>query len=96
MVKSSKGIRNRTRGILRWHPRLRGKVPVTHALRRFELGQRASVYIDPRVHIGMPHRRYQGRTGVVVGQRGEAVELQIRDGGKQKLLVVRPEHLQRE
>ena len=41
----------------------------------------------------MPHPRFQGRTGVVVGQRGRAYIVQIRDGGKIKTLFVRPEHL---
>ncbi len=95
MVKRSKGIRSSTRGVLRWHPRLRGKVPITHNMRVFALGERAHVLMDPRVHGGMPHRRYQGRTGVVIGHRGDAVELEITDGGKRKMLVIRPEHLTR-
>ncbi|MEM2817823.1 MAG: hypothetical protein QXN39_05010 [Archaeoglobaceae archaeon] len=49
--------------------------------------------MEPASQKGMPHPRYHGRSGVVVGQRGRAYLVQIRDGGKIKTLISRPEHL---
>jgi large subunit ribosomal protein L21e len=41
----------------------------------------------------MPHRRYQGKTGVVIGKRGRALIVKVNLGGKEKILFVRPEHV---
>ncbi|TDA26755.1 MAG: 50S ribosomal protein L21e, partial [Archaeoglobi archaeon] len=40
-----------------------------------------------------PHPRYQGRSGIVVGKRGRAYLVQIKDGSIVKTLISRPEHL---
>jgi large subunit ribosomal protein L21e len=93
MVVRSKGIRSKSRHILRKHPRSRGPPPVTHALREFPEGSNVAIVIDPSIHKGMPHVRFQGTTGVVAGRQGEAVVVNIWAGNKPKVLVVRPEHL---
>lgn len=93
MVVRSKGIRSKSRHILRKSPRTRGAPPVSHSLRRFEEGARVAIVIDPSVHKGMPHVRFQGTTGIVGGLQGNSVRVFIRAGKKPKELVVRPEHL---
>ena len=60
----------------------------------FEVGQRVDIVINPSFHKGMPHRRYQGRTGVVTGQRGRAILVDVKLGKAMKSLIIRPEHLQ--
>ncbi|MEM3391857.1 MAG: 50S ribosomal protein L21e [Archaeoglobaceae archaeon] len=62
-------------------------------LQEFSMGQRVVIDIESASQKGMPHPRYHGRSGVVVGQRGRAYLVQIRDGGKIKTLISRPEHL---
>jgi large subunit ribosomal protein L21e len=59
------------------------------------VGDKASINLDGRVQHGMPHPRYQGKTGVVVGQQGRAFLVEIVEGKKAKTLLVGPEHLQR-
>ena len=93
MVVRSKGLRSKSRHILRKHPRARGNPPPSHALRRFEEGSSVAIVIDSSVHGGMPHVRFQGQTGVVIGRQGDAVRVQVVIGKKPKELVVRPEHL---
>ncbi len=93
MAKKSQGLRSRSRSILRKSPRDRGLPPVTHALREFPEGSRVAVKINPSIHAGMPHVRFQGAAGTVIGRQGEAVRVQIVVGKKPKELVVRPEHL---
>ena len=95
MVKRSKGLRCSTRQKMRVTPRNRGKVPVTKSLITYSLGDRAAIKIEPRIHKGQPHAKFQGRTGKIVGTQGKAYYVEIRDGGKQKRLLVRPEHLKR-
>ncbi|MGQ9583230.1 MAG: 50S ribosomal protein L21e [Thermoplasmatota archaeon] len=95
MVKASKGFRVKTRHTLRVRPRSRGHPSVTATLQELELGSRVSIHLDGRVHSGMPHPRYQGRTGTIVGTQGRAFRVEIADGKKRKTLLVAPEHLRR-
>ncbi|MEM0269186.1 MAG: 50S ribosomal protein L21e, partial [Candidatus Korarchaeum sp.] len=50
---------------------------------------------EPSVRRGMPHRRYQGKVGVVTGRRGDAYLVDIKLGGKTKHLIVLPVHLKK-
>jgi large subunit ribosomal protein L21e len=93
MAVRSKGIRSKSRQILRKSPRKRGAPPPSHALREFPEGSSVAIVIDSAVHGGMPHIRFQGTTGVVLGRQGESIVVAIRAGNKPKHLVVRPEHL---
>ncbi|HID47547.1 MAG TPA: 50S ribosomal protein L21e [Methanothermococcus okinawensis] len=93
MVQRSKGFRSKTRHKLQKHPRERGIHPVTRALKEFKVGDIVHVVIDPSVHKGMPHPRFHGKTGTVVGQRGRAYIVRVRDGGKYKDIIAMPQHL---
>lgn len=95
MVKRSKGIRSKSRHILRKKPRHRGLNSITSALQDFEEGESVSIVIDPSVHKGMPHVRFQGHTGKIQGKQGGSYVVGVNAGDKQKTLVVRPEHLRK-
>lgn len=73
----------------------RGLSPITHTFQKFAVGEKASVNIDPSIHKGQPHVRFHGRTGTVVGSRGKAYLLKVQMGGKEKEIIVRPEHLRK-
>ncbi len=95
MVKSSHGFRKKTRSIIKKTPRTRGLSPITHEFQEFEIGEKVNVVIDPSIHKGMPHVRFHGKTGVVVGQQGNSFVISVNDGNKEKTVVARPEHLKR-
>mgnify|MGYP006288681247 FL=1 len=95
MVKRSKGLRSKSRHILRRKPRDRGFSSLTRSLQQFDDGEKVNIVIDPSVHRGMPHVRFQGYTGTVLGRQGNSYRVQIRVGKKIKKLVVRPEHIRR-
>jgi len=95
MVKASKGVRRRTRNVLQKRPRQRGLSPITHEFQIFEIGDKAAINMDPSVHKGMASVKFQGCTGTVSGKRGDAYLLQIMDGGKQKEIIIRPQHMKR-
>ena len=95
MVKASKGLRRKTRNILGKTPRTKGMSPITHEFRNFEVGEKVNVVIDPAVHHGMPHMRFQGKTGVFSGKQGRAYVVELKDGDKPKTVVTRPEHLKK-
>ena len=93
-MKPPKGFRHRTRKLLRKHIRERGAVPPLSLLMyEYKPGDKVYIIINPSVMKGMPHRRYHGKTGTVVGKRGRCYIVEVRVGGKTKTLIVRPEHL---
>ena len=95
MVIRSKGLRSKSRKLLTKKPRKRGIHSITKALQHFKIGTSVSIVIDPSVHKGMPHIRYQGYTGKVEAKQGSSYLIGIFDGKKHKTLIARPEHLRR-
>ncbi len=94
-MKATKGTRTKTRTLLRKKPRARGLSPITKAMQVFNEGEKVNIVIDPSVHKGMPFSRFHGLTGTVIGRRGTAFEVRVKDGNKDKIVVARPEHLVR-
>jgi len=94
MVKKSPGFRARTRSLMSKRVRTRGLSSPSKVLIDYEVGQRVDIVIDPGFHKGMPHRRYQGRTGVVTALRGRAIVVDVSLGKTMKTLIIRREHLQ--
>lgn len=89
----TKGFRRKTRSKLRRKLRERGLSPLTRALQEFEEGDIVYIKIDSSVHKGMPYPRYHGANGVIKQKRGRAYLVEIKDGGKKKILISRPQHL---
>ncbi|MCL2032400.1 MAG: 50S ribosomal protein L21e [Methanomassiliicoccaceae archaeon] len=94
-MQASRGTRTKTRQLLKKKPRAHGLSPITKAFQQFEAGEKVNIIIDPSVHKGMPFSRFHGLTGVVIGPRGAAYEINVKDGNKTKMVVARPEHLVR-
>jgi len=94
LVKAPRGFRHRTRKLLRKHVRERGAIPPLSLLMyEYKPGDRVYIVINPSIMKGMPHRRYHGKVGVVVGKRGKSYEVEVKVGSKIKRLFIRPEHL---
>ncbi len=93
MVKKSSGYRSKTRALLQKEYREKGKLGLSRLLRTYEPGDIVCVKIDPSMHKGMPHRRFQGKVGVIEGRRGRSYLVNLRIGDKEKNLIVRPEHI---
>jgi large subunit ribosomal protein L21e len=86
-------MRKKTRDKLSKTVRSRGISPVVRAIQDFQLGEKVHVLIDSSKHKGMPHPRFHGRTGEVVGRRGRAYVLKVTDGNASKIVIALPEHL---
>jgi large subunit ribosomal protein L21e len=95
MVKASKGLRARTRKKLAKTARERGLPPITKALQNFKLGEKACIHINPSVHSGMPHPKFQGLTGIVKGKQGNSYLIAVTTGNKEKIVIAAPEHLKK-
>ncbi len=96
MVKSThKGGRAKTRHSLSKKPRQRGRPTVNKMLQKFEPGDRVHIAIDPSVHKGMPHRRFNGKTGEVIGKRGSSYIVKVRNILAWRQVIVHPAHLKK-
>jgi len=95
MSKRKGGPRAGGRSVFRKHPRTRGKISLTKYFMPYEVGDLAILTAEPAVQKNIYHVRFHGITGLVTGKRGACYELQIQDGGKQKMLIVHPVHLKK-
>ena len=95
MVRRSRGPRVSTRYKLQKKPRERGLSPITRSLQQFNVGEKASIVIDPSYHKGQPHPRFHGLTGIITGKQGNTYKLDVKVGSKIKTLLVRSEHLKK-
>lgn len=93
MVKRTRGIRQASRNKLRKDARDKGMPPINRILKHFEVGDIVSIRLEPAVHKGMPHHRYQGKIGTVTATRGSSYLVELKDGNKKKVLISRPVHL---
>ena len=93
-MRKSKGFRSKTRSLLRKEPRESGKLGLSRLLRGYETGEKVRIKIDSSIHKGMPHRRYQGLIGTIMERRGRSYVVKVSLEGGEKMLIIRPEHLQ--
>lgn len=61
----------------------------------YKVGEKVVIDINPSVHKGMPFRRFQGKIGRIVEQRGRAYVIEVKEGDKLKYVISRPEHIKR-
>ena len=87
------GTRRKSRYKLRKTVREKGLSPISRAIQEFAQGDLVNIDLDPGIQNGMPHPKFHGRTGRVMGQRGRAYIVEVRDGGLMKEVIILPEHL---
>ncbi|MDH5362829.1 MAG: 50S ribosomal protein L21e [Aigarchaeota archaeon] len=90
---SSKGYRRHSRKLLTKRAGSRSAPRPDTRLRRYSLGERVVVNIEPGTHKGMPHRRYQGKVGKIAERRGRSYVVEIKVGSMIKKIIARPQHL---
>jgi len=75
--------------------REKGRLGLSRLLVNYGNGEKVVIRIDPAIHKGAPHKRYQGKVGEVVEKRGRAYLLRIPFAKKDKIIIAAPEHLKR-
>lgn len=93
-MRGSKGYRAGTRHLLKKEPRAKGKIKLSKLLREYQPGNRVVIKIDSSTQRGMPHRRFHGKTGTIVGKRGRSYVVSVSQGDEMREIIVRPEHLE--
>jgi large subunit ribosomal protein L21e len=86
----SHGPRRKSRHILKKNIPSKG---VSFLLRDYEIGDKVVIDIDPREHNTIPHRRYQGRVGVIQGIGKRTIKVGIAISHKQKILQTKFNHV---
>jgi len=89
------GFRRKTRDKLAKPQKQKGKMSLTKFFQKFNEGDKVYLKADPAYQKGMYFPRFHGKVGVLKGKKGRCYEVQIKDFGKDKTLIVHPVHLQR-
>jgi large subunit ribosomal protein L21e len=86
----SHGSKRKSRSILTKNNILRG---ISYLLIDYKIGDKVIVNIDPSEHNTMPHRRYQGKIGIIkeIGKR--IIKVSVPIGDKEKILQTKRNHL---
>ena len=87
---SSQGARRKSRSVLTKRNAYRG---LSYLLTEYKVGDKVAVDIDPSEHITTPHRRFQGKIGVVIGVGRRVLKVKVGVRGKQKILQTRFNHV---
>ncbi len=90
---NSNGPLSNTKGKLENDPRDAGTSPPQRAIAEFEEGQTVHLALDPSVEDGRFHARFNGQTGTVVGEQGDAYQVQITDDTVEKTIIAKAAHL---
>ena len=89
------GFRRKTRSKLRKNVRKKGKISLSKYFQTFNEDDRVRLIAEPAVQSGMYYPRFHNKYGVVIGKKGKCYEIVIKDGDKDKLLIVHPVHLRK-
>ena len=92
-MKKSKGVRQGTRFIVSRSKGERSRLNISRIMHNYSEGDCVAIVLDGGQQMGMPHRRFNGKTGVITGKQGRAWVIEVKDGNKAKKIVSRPEHL---
>ncbi len=86
----SHGSQRKSRSILTKSNILRG---ISYLLINYNIGDKVIINIDPSEHNTMPHRRYQGKIGIIqeIGKR--IIKVSVPIGNKEKILQTKRNHL---
>ena len=93
MVTRIGGQRRKTRSMMRNQRRCRGKMSLRAYFQELSPGQKVALKAEPCVQKGTYFRRFHGKVGLVSKRLGTCYEVLVRDGAKEKKLIVHPVHL---
>jgi len=71
-----------------------GKIKLSNYFQEFLDGERVAVVQELAMNPAFP-RKIQGRCGVIIGKKGEAYIVNIKDLNKEKTYIVHPAHLRK-
>jgi large subunit ribosomal protein L21e len=91
MVKTSKGLKSRTRKKLKRG--LRHKFKPSIFLQEFKSGDKVVINAEPSSQSSIPHTRTRGKIGEIVSRRGSSYIIKVKIGNSTKQVITKPEHI---
>ena len=95
MVKRTGGSRRKTRSLFRKRISDKGKISIRNYLQLFQIGDRVLLNANPSVHKGFYFRRFHDKVGIIQKPRGDCYEISLKEGNKNKTVIVHPIHLRK-
>jgi large subunit ribosomal protein L21e len=86
----SHGSRRKTRSLVTKGNTVKG---LSYLLIDYKVGDTVVVNVDPREHNSMPHRRFQGKVGIVQDVGRRSLKIAVKLGEKEKILQTRLNHI---
>ncbi|MEM3374366.1 MAG: 50S ribosomal protein L21e [Candidatus Woesearchaeota archaeon] len=84
-----------TRQKFRKDYRSKGKLSIRKFFQEFKEGDKVVLKVEPSYHKGRYYPRFHGKIGYITGKQGECYNVLIKDGNKDKMIIVHPVHLVR-
>lgn len=88
MTIKTRGFRRKTRHKLQQKDILKPSI----FIKEFNIGDKVALDIQSACRK-FPHPKFQGRVGKVIGKRGRAYIIEIKDMEAKKIIIAKPEHL---
>lgn len=80
--------------IARKHIKSRGKLRLSQCFQKLKEGERVAIVREHSLNPAFPVR-IQGKTGAIIGKRGSAYIVQLKDGNESKIFIINPAHLKK-
>lgn len=93
MVRRIGGTRRKSRHKFQKKKAEKGKLSIRRFFQKLEPGEGVLLKIEPSYHKGMFHQRFHGKHGIINKKLKNCYEVKIKDGKKEKILIVHPIHL---
>ena len=95
MVRRTGGMRRKSRHKFEKYYKRRGKISVSRFFQLFVVGDHVTLLAEPAYQKSMYKGRFHGKSGKISGKQGGCYKVTIKDGGKAKVLLLHPVHLQK-
>lgn len=95
MTKRIGSSRRKTRDLLSVSKRDKGRISISKILQNFAIGDKVALNTAPNVHSGQIFRRFRDQIGIVKAMQGNCYKVSIKDGSKEKTLIVHPAHMRK-
>ncbi len=93
MTQRTGGTRRKSRYKFQKKKADKGKLSIRRLFQKLEPGEIVLLKLEPSFHKGMYHARFHGKHGIIDKKLKNCYEVKIKDGKKEKILIVHPIHL---
>ncbi len=93
MAKRTGSSRRKSRHKFKKKKSEKGKISIRRFFQELKPGERVVLKAEPAYQKGMYHARFHGKSGIIQKKLKACYEVKIKDGKKDKILIIHPVHL---